>query len=301
MRGIERRIAAGLDPRVSSVASLFVSRWDRAVAGKVPQELAQSAGHRRRDAHLPGALRAAGRQTLARSRGRRSEEAAHVVGEHRHEGSEGIARRCTSRRWRRPTPSTPCRKRRCWRSPQQGQIESVMPADGGDAEDVLARFAAAGIDVDALARKLQVEGAQLLRQVLDRTHAKHRRQERGAGRIVSPRIDPLAGQARAGRSPGGRAAADHRLLQRAPGSGGRRTARRLRHLRTSRQFVRIELQRIPRARDHPGDLRLPQAARHRRAAVHRLRHPCAVRAGIRAARSRCSRRNGVEVMTAAQR
>jgi transaldolase len=42
----------------------------------------------------------------------------------------------------------------------QGQIKSVMPTDGGDAEAVLARFTAAGIYLDALARKLQVEGAQ---------------------------------------------------------------------------------------------------------------------------------------------
>src|ERR1700694_4831177 len=37
MRGIERRIAAGLDPRVPSVASIFVSRWDVAVKDKVPE------------------------------------------------------------------------------------------------------------------------------------------------------------------------------------------------------------------------------------------------------------------------
>jgi len=40
-----------------------------------------------------------------------------------------------------------------------GTIKGAMPADGGDAESVLARFAAAGIDIDALAQKLQVEGA----------------------------------------------------------------------------------------------------------------------------------------------
>jgi len=44
MRGIERRIASKLDPKVSSVASIFVSRWDRAVAGKVPPELANRLG-----------------------------------------------------------------------------------------------------------------------------------------------------------------------------------------------------------------------------------------------------------------
>ncbi|HXG95841.1 MAG TPA: transaldolase family protein, partial [Gemmatimonadales bacterium] len=44
MRGIERRLAAGLDPRVDSVASLFVSRWDVAVKGVVPQELRNRLG-----------------------------------------------------------------------------------------------------------------------------------------------------------------------------------------------------------------------------------------------------------------
>src|SRR5271156_6798179 len=44
LRGIERRIAAGLDPHVSSVASLFVSRWDRAVAEKAPPELRNRLG-----------------------------------------------------------------------------------------------------------------------------------------------------------------------------------------------------------------------------------------------------------------
>ncbi len=44
MRAMERRIAAGLDPKINSVASVFVSRWDRAVADKVPQELSNRLG-----------------------------------------------------------------------------------------------------------------------------------------------------------------------------------------------------------------------------------------------------------------
>ena len=44
IRGVERRIDAGLNPKVGSVASLFVSRWDTAVAGKVPPELANRLG-----------------------------------------------------------------------------------------------------------------------------------------------------------------------------------------------------------------------------------------------------------------
>ena len=44
MRGIERRIDAGLNPKVGSVASVFVSRWDTAVVGKVPSELTNRLG-----------------------------------------------------------------------------------------------------------------------------------------------------------------------------------------------------------------------------------------------------------------
>ena len=59
LRGIERRIAAGLSPDVGSVASLFISRWDAAVASKVPAPLAQPARHRHREADLQGVPRTA--------------------------------------------------------------------------------------------------------------------------------------------------------------------------------------------------------------------------------------------------
>jgi transaldolase len=44
LRGIERRIAAGFDPKVRSVASMFISRWDKAVMGKVPKKLQDRLG-----------------------------------------------------------------------------------------------------------------------------------------------------------------------------------------------------------------------------------------------------------------
>ena len=59
LRGVERRIAAGLNPAVASVASLFISRWDVAVAGKVAGRAHQPARHRDRPAHLQGLSRAA--------------------------------------------------------------------------------------------------------------------------------------------------------------------------------------------------------------------------------------------------
>jgi transaldolase len=40
------------------------------------------------------------------------------------------------------------------------KLDSTMAADGGDCEEVLAEFAAAGIDIDGLAERLQDEGAK---------------------------------------------------------------------------------------------------------------------------------------------
>ncbi len=117
LRGIERRLAAGLDPNVASVLSLFVSRWDVAVKQDVASPLPQSSGHRHRHAHLPGARRTAGLGALAAPGRRRRAPAAPAVGQHRHQGSRGAGHACTSRRWPRPAPSTPCPRRRCWPLP----------------------------------------------------------------------------------------------------------------------------------------------------------------------------------------
>jgi transaldolase len=159
MRGIERRIAAGLDPRVSSVASLFVSRWDRAVAGKVPQELQNrlgiaiamrtyrahcelTAGKRWRDLAAAGARK---QRMLWASTGTKDPKASPTL------YIDALAA---------PDTINTMPEKTLLAFAAQGQIQSVMPTDGGDAEAVLARFTAAGIDLDALARKLQVEGAQ---------------------------------------------------------------------------------------------------------------------------------------------
>ena len=115
LRGIERRIAAGLDPRVASVASLFVSRWDKAVNDRCPPSCATGWASRSRGA--PRAYRellASPRWREARAAG--APPAATAVGEHRHKGSRRHPIRCTSRRWRRPTPSTRFPRRRCTRS-----------------------------------------------------------------------------------------------------------------------------------------------------------------------------------------
>ena len=82
----------GLKPDVASVASVFVSRWDSAVAGDRAGRAAQSARHRRRQAHLQGVPGAPQLAALAARLQRRRPAAAAAVGEHRHQGSEGVRR-----------------------------------------------------------------------------------------------------------------------------------------------------------------------------------------------------------------
>ena len=89
MRGIERRIAAGLDPKVASVASLFVSRWDVAIHDRVPQHLRNRLGiaiARRTYKAYRGLLASARWKSLARSR---CADAAPALGQHRHQGPRG--------------------------------------------------------------------------------------------------------------------------------------------------------------------------------------------------------------------
>ncbi len=159
MRGIERRIAAGRDPRVSSAASLFVSRWDNAVRTSAPAELRNRLG-------IAVAARTyrAYRELLASPRWRRLAAAGARVqrllwastGTKDPEASDTLYIEALA------APDTiatiPEKTLRAFAA--HGRLDRVLAADGGDAEAVLARFAAAGIDVDALASRLQRDGAQ---------------------------------------------------------------------------------------------------------------------------------------------
>ena len=159
MRGLERRIAAGRDPRVSSVASMFVSRWDKAVSGKVPPELRNRlgiavalrtyrahcelvAGKRWRELSATGAIK---QRMLWASTGAKDPTASPTL------YVEALAA---------PETIDTMPEKTLLAFAASGRVASVMPPDGGDAEKVLARFAGAGIDVDALALQLQAEGAQ---------------------------------------------------------------------------------------------------------------------------------------------
>ena len=159
LRGIERRIVAGLRPRVGSVASVFISRWDAAVAGKVPDAL---------------------HNQLGIAIAKRTYKAARTL--------------LTSPHWQRIYNTGAWPQRLLWASTgtkdplasdvlyikalaapftvntmpegtlralaKHRQLGTIIPPDGGDCEAVLARFAEAGIDVDALAAQLQDEGAK---------------------------------------------------------------------------------------------------------------------------------------------
>jgi transaldolase len=158
LRGVERRIAAGLDPNVGSVASIFISRWDVAVSKTVPEPL---------------------RNRLGVAIAQRAYKAYRELLE--------------SPRWQRAYNDGARPQRLLWAStgtkdpaasdilyvtslaapftintmPEQtikaladhGQLGSPMPADGGDCEQQLQRFAEAGVDVAALAQQLQDDGA----------------------------------------------------------------------------------------------------------------------------------------------
>jgi transaldolase len=158
LRGIERRLAAGLDPRVSSVASLFVSRWDGAVGDKVPQELRNRLGiaiaartYRAHNDLLDGKrwrdLEAAGarkQRMLWASTGTKDPKAPPGL------YVEALAA---------PDTIDTMPEKTLLAFAAGGSVKSPMRKDGGDAEQVLAEFARAGIDIDALAARLQLDGA----------------------------------------------------------------------------------------------------------------------------------------------
>jgi transaldolase len=158
LRGVERRIEAGLNPAVASVASLFVSRWDVAVSGKVPGELTNRLGiavaQRAYKAYCelldaPRFQRAANSGACAQrflfaSTGTKDPKAADTL------YVDALAAPFTINTMPEGTLKA---------FAGHGAPGAPLAQDGGDSEAVLADFAKAGIDVRALAARLQDEGA----------------------------------------------------------------------------------------------------------------------------------------------
>ncbi len=159
LRGIERRIAAGLNPDVGSVASVFVSRWDAAVASKIPAPLRNRLGiaiaKRTYKAYreLVGSARslriynAGGRpqRLLWASTGTKDPAASDIL------YIKALAAPLTVN----TMPENAVKA-----FADHGDIDDILPADGGDCEEVLNQFSKAGVDVDALATQLQNDGAK---------------------------------------------------------------------------------------------------------------------------------------------
>jgi transaldolase len=158
LRGIERRIAAGLDTKVGSVASIFISRWDVAVSKSVPDNLRDKLGiaiaGRAYKAYVDllasprwQAIVKAGynpQRLLWASTGTKDPRASDVL------YIKALAAPNTVNTMPEATLKA---------FADHGELGQAMPRDGGDCEQVVAEFAKTGVDVDALAAQLQTEGA----------------------------------------------------------------------------------------------------------------------------------------------
>lgn len=159
LRGIERRMDAGLNPNVDSVASLFISRWDAAITARVPETMRNKLG-------IAIAMR-----TYKAARG--------LLGSPRWQRIYNAGARPQRLLWASTGTKDPAASDvlyiKALAAPftvntmpegtlkalaEHGKLGTILPADGGDCEEVLTEFAKAGINVDSLAADLQDQGAK---------------------------------------------------------------------------------------------------------------------------------------------
>jgi transaldolase len=159
LRGVERRIEAGLNPDVGSVGSVFISRWDVAVAGKVPPALTNQLG-----IAVAKRVYTAYRELLASSRWERAFNAGArpqrllwaSTGTKDPKANDALYVEALAAPFTVNTIPEATLKAFA----DHGKLAGTMAPDGGDSEQVLASFAQAGIDVGALGDRLQDEGAE---------------------------------------------------------------------------------------------------------------------------------------------
>jgi transaldolase len=166
LRGIERRVAAGLNPHVPSVASLFVSRWDVAVAGTVPPEL-----HGRLGIAIAKRTYKAYRDLFASDRwlrllnvGARSQRLLWASTGTKDPRAPDVLYVMSLAA---PHTINTMPEQTLLALADHGEIGPMLPRDGGDAEEILDRFAQTGVDLDALAARLQQDGAAAFVQSWD--------------------------------------------------------------------------------------------------------------------------------------
>jgi transaldolase len=159
LRGIERRIAAGLTPIVGSVASVFISRWDTAVMDKVPDSLRDQLGIAiaQRTYKAYRELLASTRWQRVLNEGARPQRLLWAsTGTKDPKASDILYVKALAAPFTVNTMPEATLKALA----DHTEVGAVLPADGGNCEEVLRQFAKADIDVDALAAQLQEEGAR---------------------------------------------------------------------------------------------------------------------------------------------
>jgi transaldolase len=159
LRGVERRIEAGLNPAVASVASLFISRWDVAVSGKVPGGLTNRLGiaTAQRTYKAYRELLASARVQRAANAGARAQRLLWAsTGTKDPNAPDMLYVKALAAPFTINTMPESTLKA----FGDHGEVGDMLAPDGGDCEAVLASFAEAGVDIDALAVRLQNEGAK---------------------------------------------------------------------------------------------------------------------------------------------
>jgi len=159
LKGIERRIAAGRPANVGSVASVFISRWDVAANKKVPDELRDKLG-----IAIAQRTYKAYRDLLLTPRWQKIVQAGYnaqrlllaSTGTKDPNASDILYIKALAA----PDTIDTIPEATLKAFADHGEIGPVMPADGGDCEQVLKKFADVGIDIDALGQQLQEEGAK---------------------------------------------------------------------------------------------------------------------------------------------
>jgi len=159
LRGIERRVSAGLNPNVASVASVFVSRWDVAVADKVPANLRDQLGIAiaKRTYAAASALLSSQRSRRLYNFGARPQRLLW--------GSTGTKNPAVpevlyAKALAAPFTVNTMPEQTLKAVAAHTGLFDLLPADGGNSEEILAEFAKEGVDIDALAIRLQDQGAK---------------------------------------------------------------------------------------------------------------------------------------------
>jgi transaldolase len=159
MKGVERRIGKGLDPAVPSVASIFLSRWDVAVADRVPAELKNRLGvavGKRTYRAYRELLDSDRWQGLANEGARPQRLLFASTGTKDPEASDTLYIEALAA----PDTINTMPEKALLALDDHGEVGDPIPADGGDASRTLAEFAEAGVDTDELAARLQKDGAK---------------------------------------------------------------------------------------------------------------------------------------------